>query len=115
VTLAVRTTPEAEAQISEIDSWWRTNRPASPDLFLDELEVGFEILGHVPLVGRLYRRSPVKGTRRFLLRQTRYHVYYVAEASQVRVLAVWHARRGLGPPLRMQSLSRRSGTKSQSK
>jgi hypothetical protein len=27
VTLAVRTTPEAEAQIREIGSWWRGNRP----------------------------------------------------------------------------------------
>jgi hypothetical protein len=36
VSLSVRTTPEADPQIREIDEWWRTNRPAAPDLFLHE-------------------------------------------------------------------------------
>jgi len=67
VTLAVRTTPEAEEQIREIDSWWRTNRAASPDLFLDELTAAFDIVRHAPMIGRLYRRSPITGTRRFCL------------------------------------------------
>jgi plasmid stabilization system protein ParE len=40
------------------------------------------------------------GTRRFLLQRTRYHVCYVAGAEDVRVLAIWHAERGVGPPLR---------------
>lgn len=99
--LPVRTTPEADTQIREIDNWWRRNRPASPDLFLDELAVAFNVVGHAPLIGRLYRRSPITGTRRFLLRGTRYHMYYVTDGSEVRVLAVWHARRGMGPPLRV--------------
>ena len=33
MSLPVRTTPEADAQIREIDSWWRRNRLASPNLF----------------------------------------------------------------------------------
>ncbi len=97
----VRTTPESDAQIREIDSWWRSNRPAAPDLFLDELSTCFDIIGHAPEIGRLYRRSPVPGTRRLLLAKSRYHVYYVPQAVVVKVLAVWHARRGVGPPLRM--------------
>src|SRR5438105_14324284 len=35
VRLPVRTTPEADAQIREIDSWWSRNRPASPNLFAE--------------------------------------------------------------------------------
>ncbi len=97
----VRTTLEAEEQIREIDNWWRRNRSASPDLFIDELAAAFDVVGHAPLIGRLYRRSPIRGTRRFLLRQTRYHIYYFADRTEVRVLAVWHARRGVGPPLRV--------------
>jgi hypothetical protein len=31
--------PEAEAQIEAIDTWWRANRPASPELFVSELAV----------------------------------------------------------------------------
>jgi plasmid stabilization system protein ParE len=100
VRLPVRTTPEADAQIREIDSWWRKNRPASPNLFADELAAAFDVVGHAPQIGRLYRQSPVQDTRRVLLKGTRYHVYYVPRSDEVRVLAVWHAQRGVGPPLR---------------
>ena len=100
MSLPVRTTSEADAQIGEIDDWWRANRRSSPDLFLEELTASFDIIGDAPHIGRLYRQSPVPGTRRALLKGTRYHVYYVPGADEVRVLAVWHARRGVGPPLR---------------
>ena len=100
MSLPVRTTPEADAQIRDIDDWWRTNRSTARDLFLTELASSFDIIGGAPQIGRLYRRSPVPGTRRVLLKGTRYHVYYVPRADEVRVLAVWHAQRGTGPPLR---------------
>ena len=98
--LRVRTTPEADAQIREVDRWWRMNRTASPSLFADELAASFEMVGHAPNIGRRYRRSPIPGTRRLLLSGTRYHVYYVPLADDIRVIAVWHAQRGVGPPLR---------------
>jgi len=100
VSLPVRTTPEADIQILEIDDWWRANRQSSPDLFLEELTAIFELLGEAPFIGQSYRQSPVPSTRRVLLKGTRYHVYYVAGSAVVTVLAVWHARRGEGPPLR---------------
>jgi plasmid stabilization system protein ParE len=100
VNLPVRTTPEADAQIRAIDDWWRTNRPAAPDLFLAELAASFDMIGHAPHIGRLYRQSSIAGARRILLKGTRYHVYYVARRDEVRVLAVWHGKRGVGPPLR---------------
>lgn len=101
MTLPVRTTPEADAQIRSIDGWWRGNRFASPELFADELAASFDLIGHTPNIGRLYRRSPVPGTRRVLLNGTRYHLYYVPSADHVVVLAVWHGQRGTGPPLRV--------------
>ena len=100
MSLPVRTTPEADAHVREIDQWWRLNRPASPNVFAEELAASFEIIGHAPNIGRLYRHSPVPGTRGVLLKGTRHHVYYVPQANEVRVLAVWHATRGIGPPLR---------------
>ena len=99
MTLPVRTSPEADAQIREIDGWWRRNRAASLNLFVDELTAAFDIIGHAPNIGRLYRQSPIPGARRVLLKGTRYHVYYVPLGDEVRVLAVWHAQRGVGPPL----------------
>ena len=42
MSLPVTTTPEADAQIRTIDDWWRENRPASPNLFFDELSAGYD-------------------------------------------------------------------------
>ena len=98
--LPVVTTPEADAQIHTIDVWWRRNRTASPDAFLDELSNAFELMAQTPHLGRPYRRSPVPGVRRLFLRVTRYHVYYAIGDHEVRVMAVWHGQRGVGPPLR---------------
>ena len=99
MTLPVTTTPEADAQIRTIDDWWRENRRATPNLFLSELSAAFDIVAHAPHIGRPYRRASVPGTRRILLRGTRYHVYYVPGEHEVRVLAVWHGERGAEPPL----------------
>jgi plasmid stabilization system protein ParE len=100
VTLPVRTTPEADEQIRSIDAWWRANRGASPELFAEELESSLDTIAHTPQIGRSYRRSPVAGTRRVLLKGSRYHVYYVPTPDGIDVIAVWHGRRGVGPPLR---------------
>lgn len=97
----VRTTPEADAQIAAIDEWWRRHRLAAPDLFLDELQASLDLVAGAPAIGRSYPQSPVPATRRILLRRSRYHVYYVAPESEVWILAVWHAQRGSGPPLRL--------------
>ena len=100
MSLPVITTPEADAQIRTIDTWWRTNRPAAQDLFAEELANCLVLLEQAPAIGRPYRRHPsVPGLRRVLLRATRYHLYYVSQADRVVVLAVWHAQRGQSPPL----------------
>ena len=49
MTLPVRTTPEADVQILEIDGWWRRNRDASPNLFLQELTAAFDIVATRPI------------------------------------------------------------------
>lgn len=41
----------------------------------------------------------MRGVRRVPLRATRNHVYYVATAEAVLVLAVWGAVKGAGPEL----------------
>lgn len=100
MSLPVRITPEAEGQIREMENWWRRNRPAAPDLFLNELIESFELLSGAPQIGHLYRPSPVRRVRRLLLRGARYHIYYAVVQSEVRILPMWHAQRGVGPPLR---------------
>jgi hypothetical protein len=64
VSLPVQTTPEADAQILEIDEWWRRNRLASPDLFFDELTASFDTIRHTPQIGRLLGHLCVCDRRR---------------------------------------------------
>lgn len=91
--------PEAEANIDAIDTWWRWNRPAAPGLFAEELAAAIDLLQQAPEVGRRYPYPEVKGVRRVLLRATRHHVYYVPTENAVIVLAVWGSVRGAGPNL----------------
>ena len=84
----VHTTPEADGHILEIDDWWRKNRRASPELFVRELTASFEFIANTPQIGRPYRASPLAGTRRLLLKETRYHVYYLPRRDDVIVLAI---------------------------
>ena len=100
MNLSVVTTPESDTQIRAIDQWWRTNRPAAPELFAEELANCLVLLEQAPAIGKPYRRHPsAPGLRRLLLRATRYHVYYLPRAEVVTVLAVWHSCRGQLPPL----------------
>ena len=57
MTFTVVTTPEADEQIRAIDSWWRENRLAAPDLFSQELSEGFAVLEAIPHAGRGYEHS----------------------------------------------------------
>ncbi len=92
--------PEAEAQINAIDAWWCENRTAAPNLFLEELAAAQQTICDAPQIGRKYHHDSVPGLRRFLLRSTRYHVYYTAGEATIVLLAVWSGLRGTGPDLR---------------
>jgi plasmid stabilization system protein ParE len=97
--LAVVLQRRAIREIEEIDSWWRRNRPASPDLFQRELETMMTAAALMPMLGAAVRGERARGLRRVLLRQTRYHLYYRVSDEVLEVLAVWHATRGKGPGL----------------
>jgi plasmid stabilization system protein ParE len=92
--------PEAEAQIKTIDRWWRENRSAAPDLFIQELSDAVAMLETMPLAGHRVRHPEVKGLRRILLRATRYHLYYLTDQETTFVLALWSSVRGAGPDLK---------------
>jgi plasmid stabilization system protein ParE len=93
----VFTTPQADLQILEMDTWWRENRDKAPDLFEEELDLALALIAESPGIGKRYPSH--RGVRRVLLRSTRNHVYYVEEEDRVLVLAVWGAVRASGPDL----------------
>lgn len=95
--MKVELSAEAEAQVRQIDAWWRENRQAAPELFADELEHALLALQDTPALGARY--APRSKVRRLLLKRTHYHLYIVEETERVYVLAVWSAFRGRGPRL----------------
>lgn len=95
--MKVELSDEARAAAGRADAWWRENRPAAPDLFANELDQALLALDGSPGVGLRY--DPKPGVRRLLLRRTGYHLYFLAEADRVFVVAVWSAYRGRGPEL----------------
>ena len=95
--LPIRATPLAEADIASIDRWWRENRTAAPSLFIDELQLAASLLESFPLLGKRYRAPQIPRLRRYLLRATRYHLYYVRSDTEIVLLTVWGAVRGTTP------------------
>jgi plasmid stabilization system protein ParE len=93
----VELSEEAQGQAQRIDTWWRENRRAAPDLFTDELDQVLRALRDTPTLGVRY--EPKGEIRRLLLKRTHYHLYLVEEPERVHVLAVWSAFRGRGPRL----------------
>jgi plasmid stabilization system protein ParE len=93
----VELSDEARAEVARIDAWWRQNRPAAPDLFVDELEQALLALRDAPAIGTHYEPKP--GVRRLLLKRTHYHLYVVDQADHIVVVAVWSTYRGRGPKL----------------
>jgi len=97
--LALRFVPHAVEQLLEAEEWWRQNRDKAPDLLATEFEEGIELLRRTPDAGAAYPNQELPDARRFLLRRTRFHVYYVVRDESLVVVAVWSAIRGHGPRL----------------
>ena len=91
----------ADAHVESIESWWRENRPAAPDMFSRELEAAVSLLENSPLIGKAYPQAPVPEVRRLLIGRSRYHLYWEVDVTtrSVTILAVWYAGRGSGPRL----------------
>jgi plasmid stabilization system protein ParE len=100
----LRTTVTADETAEQIDGWWQSNRPAAPDLFLQELADALALLVEAPGIGAPYAHRTIAGARRLYLARTRHHLYYVHDASadEVVILAVCSALRGAAPALRMR-------------
>jgi plasmid stabilization system protein ParE len=100
----VRTTGRADREVARIDTWWRENRTAAPDLFLDELVETTRRLARTPHIGAAYRQHGAPELRRVLMQATRFHVYYHYNAArgEVVVVSVWSALRGRGPRVQVK-------------
>ncbi len=93
--------PAAQTQARKVAAWWRENRPAARDLFDDEMAAVLDRLAEAPKTGLPYWTIRNRLIRRILMARTSYNVYFEIQEERafVRIVAVWHAARGHGPPL----------------
>jgi plasmid stabilization system protein ParE len=89
VTLRVRFTPEAEADLVEAFTWYDEAQIGLGNRFLDAVDEEVHRIADWP------ESSPaVHGSvRRALVRRFPYGLFYVVDAEEVVVLGVFHARR----------------------
>jgi hypothetical protein len=93
----VVTTPEADTDAKRIDQWWIRNRSAARNLFLEELADALALLGLEAGVGVRYAHRTIPGLHRYLLRSTRYHLYFVYTEELVVIVGLWGATRRTTP------------------
>jgi plasmid stabilization system protein ParE len=94
-------TPEAEEQAGRCDEWWRENRPATRDLFAQELLAAKALLLAAPNIGPVYAVLDGRRIRRLLLEKTRNHIYYGVDVDHqiITVYSIWGAPKGRVPSL----------------
>jgi hypothetical protein len=94
-------TPKVRRQVERARAWWERHREKAPGPFAEELAEAENHLRAAPESGELWRIRGKRTIRRWLLRKTAQHLYYVysPEHDEILVLALWGARRGRGPRL----------------
>lgn len=97
---------EADQDVEAIDAWWREHRLDAPRLFAEELASVCQAIQHKPLIMKPYTERRGVVIRRWQLRRTVQHVYFVADVENdlITVLRVWGARRRRAPKLTTLSL-----------
>jgi plasmid stabilization system protein ParE len=99
--LPVELTALATRHIREAESWWRLNRSAAPNAIREELERAFSFIAAQPRMGSRAMNVRLPAVRRIFLPLIKYYLYYHVATlpDRVEVVALWHARRGDGPPI----------------
>lgn len=97
MTLRLRITARAAAEIERADAWWRRHRLAVPDAVRDDLKTAFDLLVLQPGIGERVDSVRLVGTRSLQIDRIRYDLYYVVRGAELVVLSLWHSNRGRQP------------------
>jgi plasmid stabilization system protein ParE len=81
--------PDAEADIIAIERWYQTKEASLAFAFKAELRVTLRFIAQYPYAFALVRR----GTRRALMKDFPYLIYFRLKSGVVSVIAVVHERR----------------------
>lgn len=99
--LPLQVTALASQQIRVAEAWWHLNRTAAPNAVREELERAFSLISAQPRIGSRASNVKLLGVRRIFLPLITHYLYYhlLSDPERVEVVALWHSRRGEGPPI----------------
>ena len=97
MTLRVKISARAAAEVRRAAEWWQANRPAAPGAVSTDFAEAVVLLAEHPGIGAKYAGARTPGVRRLFLTRLGYFIYYRADATDLAVLAFWHASRGSQP------------------
>jgi len=96
LTLPVRISEEADAEMAEAARWYETHRAGLGSEFLDAVDATVVRIGETPRVGSLVPRVSDETIRRRPVRRFPYHVVYMELSDRLQILAIAHDRRRPG-------------------
>lgn len=99
MALRVKISARAATEVRRAAEWWLVHRPAAPGAIAADFGESVALLAEQPGIGAKYSGSRVPGIRRLFLGRVGYFIYYRAVASELKVLAFWHASREHQPIL----------------
>jgi hypothetical protein len=96
--------PDAESQLATRRAWWRENRPATKDLFDQELAVAIDRIANAPFTSKVFVERRGHPIRRRLLPKTRCHLYFeiLEGQGEVQIVAAAGSRQRRAPRIRLQ-------------
>jgi plasmid stabilization system protein ParE len=99
VTLRLRVTRRAVAEIDRADAWWRRHRPAAAGAVRDDLRAALDLLRRQPDIGQRVENARLPDVGRLQLDRVHHHVYFRVDGQELVVLAFWHTMRQQLPRL----------------
>ena len=99
--LRVEFTAVAAQHVREAEEWWRLNRSAAPNAVREELQRLLPIIATQPRIGLRATNVKLDNVRRIHIPRISYHIYFHLTGAPefLEILALWHSRRGSGPPI----------------
>ena len=99
MALRAKISARAANEVRRAAEWWLLNRPAAPGAIGADFGETVALVAEHAGIGATYSGSSVVGVRRVLLSRIGYFIYYRADATELKVLAFWHANREHQPVL----------------
>ena len=97
MALRVKISARAANEVRKAAAWWLANRPSALGAIAADFGESVGLLAEQPSIGAKYDGSRTPGVRRLFLSRVGYFVYYRADATELKVLAFWHASRERQP------------------